>query len=431
MSSNPAALNIHASKAGARGVYGLTFLFGSLACEFVTRAQTVLPPPPSISVTPPALQEFRASQLGESHALEESSGFSLGTLPFQWGPVNVRPHVLGSYLYSDGILSSPGQPQSTVSYQFSPGLAFTFGSHWALDYTPSWSWYSDRNFHSSLGQSLSLNGWTSYEDWILGLVQGVNITSAPLVQTGTQTDQESYTTSLSASHRLNSKVSIDFSLSQDFEFADQFSSYRQWSTMEWVNYQFWPRLDGGLGLGGGYVNVSTGSDMTFEQLQGRISWRAADRTSLTVHGGLEDRQFLSGGVPPLLNPLYGVAIQYRAGRKTSVSLTVDHAVSASYFQSQAAETTSVGLNIGQSLSEKLSLSLGVGLTSVSYAASAPGVAAGGSYDYKSVNVRLGYSISKRCSLSGTYTFSDNASSQTQAGLGFSSNQIGIELGYGF
>jgi hypothetical protein len=408
----------------------ITVLLGSLACELAARAQPVLTPPPPISVTPPALQEFRASQLGEGETSETGSGIPLGGLPFQWGPVNVRPHAFATYLYSDGILSSPGHPQSTVTYQLSPGLQFTLGSHWVLDYTPTWSWYSDNHFRSSLDHNLLLQGWTLYEDWVFGLSQGVRISSAPLVQTGMQTDQQSYTTGLSASHRFNSKVSVDLSLNQDFESADQFSSYRQWSTMEYVNYQFWSRLSAGIGAGFGYSEPDAGPDMISESVQGRVSWQVADKTRVLVHGGLQDSQFLgTAGNSSLLNPVYGVMVEYQAFKHTSLSLSADRGVGVSMFQDQVSDTTSVTAGVGQQLFGKLLLSLGAEYSTVDYVASSTGRPGSPGYDYYAFRARLSCAILKRGSIAATFQHSENTSSGS--GLGFASNQVGLELGYSF
>ena len=402
-------------------------LLGLLACGVEARAQNVLPHPPPISTTPPALQEFQTSELGMLSRIEEATGISLGTLPFQWGPVNLHPHLLYSISYADGLLSTPGQPASTIINQFSPGMLFVFGSHWTLDYTPTWQWYSSSKLADNLAHSLALNGWTAYEDWTFGLSQSYSESSAPVVQTGTQTEQESFRTAVNSSYRFNSKVSVDLGLSQDLESAQEFQGYRQWSTMDYVNYQFWPRFNASLGVGAGYVDVDAGANTAFEQLQGRIAWRATGKSSLTLHGGLEYRQFLSGGVSPLLNPVFGMYFQQQLTKQTTLSISADRSLSASYFANQASETTSVSVNLDQNLFSKLSLDLGGSFNTVSYASSANGVAAADGYDYLSFNARLSYRITARASVSTSYQF--NHSSSSQAGLGFQSNQISLELSY--
>ena len=403
-------------------------VLGLVAGGIAARAQSVLTAPPPVNTTPPALQEFRAAESGETPS-EEPLGISLGKLPLQWGPVTLHPHLLYSFSYASGLLASPGDPESTIINQFSPGLTFVIGSHWTLDYTPSWQWYSNNKFQDNVGQNVVLNGWAAYEDWTFGLSQAYNLSSTPTVQTGSQTEQEDFVTGLTASYRFNSKVSMDLTLNQNFESAQQLESYNQWSTMDYVNYQFWPRFDAGLGLGGGYVNVNAGSDMTFEQFQGRIAWRATDKSSLTFHGGLEYRQFLSGGVSPMLNPVFGLAFQTQIAKKTSLSLSADQGLGASYFSNQAYESTSVGVTLAQILSRKLVLSVSGNYGTVTYTSSAIGVAPLGSYVYTYFTTSLSYSFTPRVSLSATYQFSDNSSEQP--GLSFTVNQVGLQLGYSF
>src|SRR6185503_14648059 len=104
-------------------------------------------------------------------------------------------------------------------------------------------------------------GGTAYEDWVFGLSQGFTRSSAPLVETGTQTEQDAYTTALNGSYRMNSKMSLDLGLNQNFRFAQGLQNSREWSTLDWLNYQFFPRLDVAIGAGFGYVDVDTGPDM--------------------------------------------------------------------------------------------------------------------------------------------------------------------------
>ena len=103
---------------------------------------------------------------------------------------------------------------------------------------------------------------------------------------------------------MNSKMSLDLGLKQNFVSADNFSSYNEWSTLDWLNYEFWPQLDAALGVGGGYDDEAASPDMTFEQFQGRVNWRATEKVSFQIHGGVEDRQILSGGTGHLINPVF-------------------------------------------------------------------------------------------------------------------------------
>ena len=190
----------------------------------------------------------------------------------------------------------PGQSQNTAVQQFSPGVLFAIGSHWTLDYTPLFTYYSSSSFQNTVDESVALTWGTSYQDWVLGFSQSYATISAPLIQTGVQTDTETYSTSAHASYRFSSKMSVDLSISQNFLFAQQFTSTRSWSTMDWLNYEPEDRWDVGVGTGYEYDDVSPGPNAMNETMQGRIRWRATGKTSFhAAWRSWQDQQYLGGG----------------------------------------------------------------------------------------------------------------------------------------
>ncbi len=386
-------------------------------------------PPPAYSVTPPAMQDYEASQPGAP--LVESPAGSVGTGPswLQWGPVTLHPHFIYRILYGTGIQSAPGQTQATVVQQFSPGVLFAIGRHWTLDYTPLFSYYSSSSFQNNVGQSVTLTWGTTYEDWAFGFSQGYNTVSAPLVQTGMQTDTESYSTSAHASYRFTSTLSTDLSIGQNFQFAQQFTSTRSWLTMGWVNYSPGDRWDVGLGAGYEYDDLNPGPNTMSENMQGRFRWRATQKTSFVLHGGVEDQQTLGGGAGSLVTPIFGAAIQYQPVETTMLSLTADRTVTPSLFSGQTIESSTVGITLSQRLLKRLTLNAGVAYGTSSYLATTnvPTAGTGRADNTYSFNVGLGTTFLERGSASVFYQFSDNNS--TQAGFGFSSSQVGVELGY--
>ena len=78
-------------------------------------------------------------------------------------------------------------------------------------------------------------GGTTYNDWVLGLIQGYSDISALSAATASQTRTETYNTALNGSYTMNSKMSLDLGLNQNIVTADQFSSYSEWATMNWLN----------------------------------------------------------------------------------------------------------------------------------------------------------------------------------------------------
>jgi hypothetical protein len=414
-----------------------TILTVALACllawSHTARAQSVIMPRPSFPVTPPAVQENEANNEMTVFNPEESvlsaPGGAQETQPFQYGIFTLRPHPFYRFLYGTGILASTNQLENTVINQISPGFLLQIGTHWTLDYTPIWSLYSNSHFHNSLDHAVTLTGGTSYEDWTFGLSQAFTLTSDPLVETATQTSQETYTTTINASYQFSSKMSTDLGVSQSIISADQFNSSREWSTLDWLNYEFWPRLNAGIGAGFGYVNMQFGPDMTAEQLQCRVNWRATDKISFQINAGGEDRQFLGAdGGGDLLNPVFGATIQYQPVEVTKVSISADRAVSPSYFTG-ATENTDFTGDLNQRLLGKLYLDLQGGYHIVKYVASTSAAPINRDDNYYTFGVQLTYPFLQRGTVAAFYQASNNSS--TLGGYSYSSSQVGFEISYSY
>jgi uncharacterized protein (PEP-CTERM system associated) len=196
-----------------------------------------------------------------------------------------------------------------------------------------------------------------------------------------------------------------------------------------LNYQFWPRFNAGIGAGGGYTIQDGSPDSINEQYQARVNWRATDKISFQLSGGLEDQQYLSGGASALLTPIFSGTIQYQPFKQTQLSLNASRSVSPSYFQNQDTETTSFSAGLSQRLLQKFNLGLSGGYAKTDYTAANTGIAAGSSYDTYSFSASLSHSLTKRGTISVNYSYSDNQSNAQ--GYSYTSNQIGFQIGYQF
>jgi hypothetical protein len=405
----------------------------------VAEAQQVIVQPPQYSVPPPALQE---AQNNETQVFNPATAF-LNMLqeinPYKWGPVSFRPSVSYSFLYATGVQSSPGTNAATITQTISPNFLFIIGSHWALNYSPTWTFYTGGQFQNTLSHTAMLSWGTSYEDWVLGFSQGYTRSDTPLIETGEQTEQENYATALNASYQFNDKMSLDMMLNQNLNyvanggsstnvFQNLENSYN-WSTMEWLNYEFWPRLNAGIGAGVGYTIQQGSPNSINEQYQGRVNWRATDKISFQMNGGVEDQQYLSGGEGDLLTPTFGACIQYQPFEHTQLSLNANRSVSPSLFQNQDTESTSLTATLNQRLLGQFNLALTGGYTTTSYVATTAGFSVDRSDDNYSFTASLSHSLTKRGTISASYSYNDNGSNVS--GFAFSSNQIGVQIGYQF
>jgi hypothetical protein len=402
-------------------------LAGLFARSEMASAQSVIAPPPSVSVTPSFVRDQPPGEMQVFQPESPFADFMDNVQLLQWGPVTVRPHISYEFISGTGIQSAPGQENNTIIQTISPGVLFEISPHWTLDYTPTVTIYSSTNFQNSVNQAVALTGATDYENWDFGFSQLFTYSTSPDVQTGTQVTQQNYSTGISASRPINSEMSIDLGVNQDLSFVSDYQDTLQWSTMDWLNYQFWPRLVAGVGAGFGYVNATP--DNVFEQLQARVNWRATDKISFGINVGGEFTEFLSGGADTLVNPVFGASIQYQPFDHTQLSLNASRAVSSSYFQNEVTENTSVSADVNQRLLKNFYLDVSAGYNTVDYVAAASVLSTNRTDDTYSFNVQVSTTLFKRVSTAVFYRYSDNIS--TLKGYTYKSNQVGFNVGYQF
>jgi hypothetical protein len=418
----------------------IPMLIGTLSGLLLNRhaqAQSVLPPSPESATTPAALQSAQNDEMDvfATPVAETESE------PFRWGLLTLRPHPYYQFLYGSGILVNPGQPVNTTIQQISPGFLIDVGSRLTLNYTPTLTLYSNKNFKNTFDNAVGLMWGGAYNNWVFGASQSYTAVSAPTVQTGTQTSQENYLTTASASYNFNTKMSVDLAVNQNFNFVGNslsstnstvnLESFREWSTLDWLNYQFWPRLNVAAGIGLGYDDVASSPDMLFEQYQARIQWRTTDKISFQLHGGVEDLQFLSGGQSDLISPVFDGTIQYQPFEVTKLSLIAQRSVSPSFFQNQATENTSFSGNLNQRLLQFFYLDLNGGyqITKYTSSTSSAPVNPNREDDYYFLNTQLSCTFLKRGTVAVFYQLGDNSSSNS--GFGFVTHQIGFQIGYSY
>jgi hypothetical protein len=349
--------------------------------------------------------------------------------PLRWGPVEAKPHLNLGVSYGDGLQAAPGSTRKTVIETFSPGMLFEVGKLWDLDYTPTLTFYSHKDFRDTLGHNVILSGGAKWDEWKFGVSQRYSISSQPLIETARQTEQEIYTTVLDAAHPFGRQLLLQMSVNQHFRFAESFNSARSWSTMEWLNYQFTPRMSGAVGFGFGLDDVGVGADMMNEQLQGRVNTRVAEKINLSLSGGAEVREFLRAGLGELINPIFGASVQYRPFKHTTFSISGNRRVSPSLFQDQLTEASDISLGFDQRLLGMFHFSLSGAFGQTDYIFSSGKFSTTRTDETSRIHASLQYPFWQTASASIFYQSSRNTSSSR--GFAFSNTNIGFNLGYHF
>lgn len=392
----------------------LAFLGAALSAS----AQSIVTAPPAPSEPPPGL--FSSSN-GPGSIARTSA-------PFQWGAVGIRPHAFYRITRGDGIQASRGQQTTTTIQHVSAGLGFDLGRRWSADYTISRILYSSQAFSSELNHDFRLDGQASFTDGTLSFSQAYATSNSPRIETGRQTKEESSSTSVSVDYSLGERTGVSVTGSQNLRYIGGAPNAYEWALLSAFNYQFTRRLNAAAEVGVGYVDVDPGIDMTFVRPQVRVSWRPTGKLGFSVYAGREQRQFRQAGSANLSSPTYGASGSYQPFAATTLTLSAQRGISVSYFADQVNESTSWSLGLNQRLLTVLNFNASASRSNRTYIPSGRSTIVvlreDTAYSY---NFRLSTRILRRGSIGVVYQHTRNASDAT--GFGFSSNQVGLEVGY--
>jgi len=360
-----------------------------------------------------------------------------------WGPFRFYPQLSYSFTYGNGLQAQPGLNSTTAINTFGADLLVRIGDRWTVDYSPTESIYSNPNFRNTFNQSAALKGVTSYRDWTFNFSQSFVDSTYPLVETGTQVEQVAYVTAFNAAWQMNGQLSLQLGLNQNFRFAEQLNNLHEWTTSDWLNYQFDRQVGLAVGVTGGYDDLSSGSDMPFEQGMVRLNFVPGPKLVVNVSGGVEDRQFIHPSAPALVSPIFNGSLTYQVLTGTALSLSGSRSVVPSFYGNEINVVTTVTAGIRQQITEHTYLAVNASYTVEPYTS----VVAGPLPQYYIgvppttylVQTRSDNRTTFRASLTTTirahltasifYLYSENDSSQFN--YSYSGNQGGLQLNYRF
>lgn len=377
--------------------------------------------------------------------------------PFTWAGLSLLPHPLYRFMYSDGLLFRPGHPLNSYIQTVAPGVSLKAGEHWFLDYTPTWNFYSNRQFRDTLDHSARVTGEFPVGTWNTNVIQSYTSSSGVTVETARQTGQEIVFTSLGVSHGFNSHWGLELNGSQQLSFLEQTNDMFDWSGAGWLHYQPGSELDVSAGYMGGYIQIYHSPDLINSTPSVQITWRPLD--SLAIHGqlGLQQTRFASGGRSPVRTVMYDGGIRYTPTDTTMVSVTLKRMTTPSFFTNDITQTKSWRVSLQQRLLQHFNLAASYSENRSHYILSVLNLIRDSSTEdikdengnvigYRSwvtttpvttfvarddvhrvVDLRLSTTWLKRGTFAVTYQNGRNHSSVV--GYGFSSHQIGFEVGW--
>jgi hypothetical protein len=268
------------------------------------------------------------------------------------GGLDLFPHAAGQAQYDNNILISHTSPLNDVIWTFSPGLTLAGGGvgaylpgsvtveqlrnllyyslvedvtrpgrFFAVDYTPSFNFYTDHTEYDNVGQSVKLSDGYSFSRLALGLDFDYTREASKNNYVGNLTEDSIYDARFRSRYDLTDRTSLEvngryYRLDYDDPL---YQGYQEMSNENWLNRTFADRLSLGVGLVVGRDLPQQSADQTFERGLVRAVYRLSGKLYFSSSLGVEFRQYDSGESGNL-NPVLGITGTYQLREGTTLSL---------------------------------------------------------------------------------------------------------------
>jgi hypothetical protein len=229
--------------------------------------------------------------------------------------------------YDSNIFIQSEDEQSDLIFTISPGVAFGIGdfkdqlaeagtfryrferfadtNFLYVDYSPSYVAFVDHSEQNSFDQDVKLIGEYHFSRLTVGVRGGYSRTNEPSADIGTRVENSHISGAVTTRYEYSGKTTLEANFYYDNQrFEDNgdqprenvsFVNTQEFRTEEWMNYQFLPKTNLGVGVAGGYLERSEGPSETYERVQFRLLWEASSKLTLSLVAGPELRQRDSTG----------------------------------------------------------------------------------------------------------------------------------------
>lgn len=369
--------------------------------------------------------------------------------PLQLGPFRFHPHLGYQVAYGDGILLGVGNEGTTTLHTILPGIFAQMGPYWDVDFTTAINRYSNAEFNNNEAYYLALHGHIPREKWLMDFGYQGAATEQPQSEVGQTVRQNSHQATASGIYNYQTPLSLELSGAYDARFAEEFSDYNTFSTLEWLNYKVTERTALGLGGGVGYTEAQGGPDWLFEQLLGRVVWTPGSKFSIQASGGLQFQQFNGSGTTNVtitnlvstnivftrlparsgtdVTPIFGAMVTYKPFEQTSVFVSADRLIGVAYEENQWTDTTAFSAGVRQRLFGQFSLEVVPSLNFTKYESTLEGVSVTREDEYFAVYAGLRTVLFRKLDALVFWQYTDNDSDLP--GLSYVARQVGLRLEY--
>ena len=333
------------------------------------------------------------------------------------------------WLYTDHLMSSPGNNTATNVYTITPSISAQLGPNFSANYTLTADFYSSSQFHETIGHNAQLGYNLVRPSWSFNASEVGSISDSPLVETGQQTKQTAYATSLAVAKSIINTLSVTADGSYSVSEASAFNSERSLSSMAWIRYRMLPQLSLRIGSGLGRSTVDTGANSRSVQSQVGCTLSLDRKLDLDANYGTEKRSYDNSPQADSSSPVYSANLNYRPFEQTSINLNGSRSTSGALLENQAVNRETWAVSFNQRILGHFQLTLGHDASTATYIPTNTAESVSRRDHTTGYDIGLSTAIRTHSSLSLNYRYTINNSDA--AGYDYSSSQYSATFTYKF
>lgn len=351
------------------------------------------------------------------------------------GPFLYSLRINTSAVYDDNLSLSKANQKHGLQFSIGPSLRLQLGEdgvplRLGATYAGAMSYFTETSQKRTYDQTLGVGSEWSGSRLQLNFRTGLQTSHNSSLDAGERTGRSVFYAGGLASYQVGGKTTAE--LGGDFT-QTKFESLLNSSetrAQEYLNYQWSPKLQWGLGTTQGVVNSEASARQTYIQALVRIVAELSGKFGVNASAGNEWRNYESG-IPSTTHPVFSAGAAWQATGKTSLTLDARRRTfaSAALF-AQNYESTSTSLSVHEALTASLSATLAFGLERSHYSASSPGVQSDRTDSYLFSRIGLDWIPRKNLTMGTFYEIGDNDSKGAQ-GHSFRRNRMGVSLNISF
>lgn len=264
--------------------------------------------------------------------------------------------------WTDNLFISSTRRQSDFFAIISPGLAAGWGDYGGeirqlgsyerhfepldldLQNLPKTFIFGRYNLSASFFSENGEQNSVDHDALIYGRLEGAKLTIAGRlyyqtlsdrdIEVGNRANRAVYGGEITSNYAFSGKTSFELNFfNHGYDYAKQLD-WQEWIIEDWVNYEVLPKTKVSIGSRFGLVSVESSPMQTFEQMVARMSYLPSAKLGFSFDGGVEWRQFGSGGGDEMFGvfsfsgtylPFDGTLVAIKAYRNNSASVVITDA----------------------------------------------------------------------------------------------------------